>query len=176
MNNQTEAVREIVQKRTESYKFTPPIRQAIYKMIGEYESLRNVAIALKKEFNIKTRHTSIKDVLDRFADEAQPAIRKAREEFNSQIIHIPMASKRWRLTEILNMYKKTKPKDKFFRAKLLALGRAEMGESFDKLANAIRDSGGDTIVNIVNYESGELERAIRELAAVSADSNATSRF
>lgn len=169
---------ETEQKRTKRpYKLNPVIRQFIYQMLGEYYSLQQTANAVKKKFGIQIGKTSIDRIQKEFPEEAVPAIREARNKFNATIIDLPMSSRNWRIREILDMYlKATKPKDRYLRTKLLALGRAEIGENFDKIAEAIRNSGGDTVVNIITYSDEELKRAIRELAAVSTDSYTASRF
>ena len=66
-------------------------------------------------------------------------IEAVRAEWLSSIVDIPIAHKKWRLEQLLRIYYTTfDPKDRIAALKQAA---NEIGENFDKLADALKQSG-----------------------------------
>ncbi|MGD8786558.1 MAG: hypothetical protein PVJ60_03970 [Phycisphaerales bacterium] len=166
-----------INKDKAAYKLTDEALKFVLNGIANMPLTQKTQTDIRDELEEKFHISINQSRVSQITREKHTEILALRQDIrNEVIVKTPIADKIFRLRKLQNIFDQTRE----HKIKLMALreARNEIGEEFDKLAEAIANSGGDNIVNlgILTTDPDELRRLISEQSAACGATIPTDRM
>jgi len=154
-----------------NYKLTSAAKDLLLQMIAEKFPYNKISDKLKERFGVTLTGGTISFHAKRNVEEITD---RQINWVKQDILQYPISHKEYRLRELQKIYNGAKTKKEAVAA--LRAAKAEIGEDIEKIADALRVSGGDNYVNIGVITSGEAEAVNREASGIVSVKSASDRF
>ena len=165
-------------KTKQNYKFEDFHKEHIFDALAAAPFTQKSQKTIKKEFDKKFRPLTITDArISQLKTENIDTIWERMIGYGKDVVkQCPIATTEFRVSEFQKLYDRAYTIEN--KVRILRAAKAEIGDDIAKLADAIRNAGGDNIVNIgiTGVSSEELERLTKESAGILGFKRTADRF